>query len=139
MEINGCKSRWFNIGKGCPQHSVLSPTLFISYHHDIGQFLSWCTSHFFADDLGAIIAGQMGARYTDQCIGLEKMGLFLEELTLYTALSIQAINHSKTVAMFSSRAIGRLKFDIAFNSDTKEKVEWVSEFKYLGYRLTPKL
>ena len=47
IEINYNKSRWFSIEKGGPQGSVLTPTLFISYHCDMGQFLSECTSHFF--------------------------------------------------------------------------------------------
>ena len=39
----------------------------------MGQFLSECTSQFFADDVVAVLSGQLGVRYTDQCIDLEKL------------------------------------------------------------------
>ena len=53
IEIAGQKSRWFSILKGCPQWSVFSSTLFITYHVDMGEFLGFCLSHFVADDLAA--------------------------------------------------------------------------------------
>jgi hypothetical protein len=141
IEISSKKSRWFSIGKGCPQGSVLSPTLFISYNCDMGQFLSGCCSHFFADDLAAIVAGQLGVRYTDQCIDLEKRTKsFVDHLEYYSCLSGQPINLSKTEALFSSRAIGLPKFDINFlNHNNEEKIKWAKEFKYLGYWISPKL
>ncbi|CAF5228212.1 unnamed protein product, partial [Rotaria magnacalcarata] len=49
IEINETRSRWFNIDKGCPQGSALSPTLFITYNCDLGSSLANCTSHLFAD------------------------------------------------------------------------------------------
>ena len=39
IEIAVAKSRWCNILKGWPQGSFLSPTLFITYHADMGDFL----------------------------------------------------------------------------------------------------
>ena len=69
IEIKGAKSRWFNIERGSPQGGVLSPTLFISFHADMPEFLSWCTSHFFADDLAAIVSGQIGLKFCNQCFG----------------------------------------------------------------------
>ncbi|CAF4179157.1 unnamed protein product, partial [Adineta steineri] len=107
IEIKGHKSRYFNIEKGGPQGSVLTPTLFISYHCDMGQLLSSCTSHFFADDVAAILAGQMGVRFTDQCLDLEKrVKSFLDRLEFYSCLSDQPLNRSKTDALFSAHAIG---------------------------------
>ena len=121
IEINGRKSRWFSIEKGGPQGGVLTPCLFITYHYEMGQFLSWCSSHFFADDLAAIVSGQIGKRFTDQCLDLEKrLKLFLNQLEYYSPLSVQPINFSKTEALFSARAIGLPKFDTFFDS-TKEK------------------
>ena len=55
------------------QGSMLTPTLFISYHCDMRQFLSECINHVFADDVAVIPAAQLGLRYTDQCINLEKL------------------------------------------------------------------
>ncbi|CAF4071385.1 unnamed protein product, partial [Rotaria sp. Silwood2] len=117
IEINNDKSRWFSIGKGGPQGSVLTPTLFISYHCDMGQFLSQCTSHFFADDVAAILAGHLGVRYTSQCIDLEKrIKSFLDSLEYYSCLADQPLNRTKTKAMFSARAIGSPNFNITFDS-----------------------
>ncbi|CAM4848346.1 unnamed protein product [Rotaria magnacalcarata] len=66
IEINGSKSRWFSIEKGGPQGSVLTPTLFITYNCDMDSSLSGCISHFFADDLAGIMAGQLGINYSSQ-------------------------------------------------------------------------
>lgn len=140
IEINGIKSRWFTIEKGCPQGGILSPSLFITYHSDMGQFLTGCTSHFFADDLAAIVAGQLGIRYTDQCLDLEKrIKSFLDQLEYYSCLTAQPINFNKTEALFSARAIGLPKFEISFDSANEKKICWTNEFKYLGYWITPKL
>ncbi|CAF4586909.1 unnamed protein product, partial [Rotaria socialis] len=88
IEINGEKSRWFNIEKGGPQGGILTPTVFISYHADMPDFLSWCTSHFFADDLAAILAGQIGIKYSKQCLDLEKkLKLFVDQLEYYCLLT----------------------------------------------------
>ncbi|CAF1576130.1 unnamed protein product [Rotaria magnacalcarata] len=66
IEIDGEISRWFNISKGCPQGSIFSPTLFITYNSDMGDFLGGCMSHFFADDLAAILAANEPS-LDDQC------------------------------------------------------------------------
>ncbi|CAF3913491.1 unnamed protein product [Rotaria sp. Silwood2] len=140
IEINETRSRWFNIDKGCPQGSVLSPTLFITYNCDLGSSLAGCISHLFADDMAGIVAGQLGIKYTYQCLDLEKrLKVFIDHLEYYSCLTDQPINTNKTQALFTTRAIGHPKFDIHFNSGSKEKINWVSEFKYLGYLISPKL
>ena len=137
IEIAGKKSRWFYITKGGPQDSILSPSLFITYHADMGDFLGSCLSHFFADDLAAVIAGSIGMKFSSQCLDLErKLQLFFENLEYYSNLTIQPINYSKTEAVWSARAIGSPQIEI---SSDNHKIQWVKEFKYLGYRITPKL
>ncbi|CAF4609611.1 unnamed protein product, partial [Rotaria magnacalcarata] len=37
------------------------------------------------------------------------------------------------------RAIGHHKFVINFRQDTMDIIEWTSEYKYLGYIISPKL
>jgi hypothetical protein len=96
----------------------------------MGQFLSSCTSHFFADDAAAILSGQMGVRYTDQCLDLEKrIKSFLAHLEYYSRLSDQPINRTKTEALFSARAIGSPKFDIKFYGDDEAIISWSQEYK----------
>ncbi|CAF2020372.1 unnamed protein product [Rotaria magnacalcarata] len=137
IEIGGIKSRWLNISRGCPQGSILSPTLFISYHADMGDFLSFCLSYSFADDLAAVLAGSIGMKYSNQRIDFErKLQLFFEYLEFYSVLTVQPINYTKTEALWSARAIGRPKFEISYGGN---KISWSNEFKYLGYWITPKL
>jgi hypothetical protein len=103
-------------------------------------FVPWCMSHFFADDLIAVISGQIGVRFTDQCLDLEKrINFLLEYLVFYSLLLAQPINMSKTEAMFSARAIGSSKFDIFLKYEKEENIKWVKEFKYLGHWISPKL
>ena len=137
IEINGEKSRWFDIQKGCPQGSILSPTLFITYHSDMIDFLGVCLPHFFADDLAAIVAGSIGSKFTRQCLDLErKLRVFFDNLEFYATLTAQPINFSKTKALWSARAIGPPKVTIPVHAN---EITWEKQFKYLGYNLTPKL
>ena len=137
IEIKGVKSRWFNIEKGGPQGGILSPTVFISYHADMPDFLAWCSSHFFADDLAAVLAGQMGIKYSKQCLDLEKkIKVFLDNLDYYCLLSVQPINYEKTEGLWSARAIGAAPFEIEREENI---IKWCKAFKYLGYWISPKL
>jgi hypothetical protein len=88
IEIEEMKSRCFLIEKGGPQGSVLTPTVFITYHCDMSLFLAGCTSHYFADDVAASLAGQLGVKYTNQCLDLEKrVKSFLDCLEFYSTLA----------------------------------------------------
>ena len=137
IEIAGVKSRWFEIQKGCPQGSVLSPSLFISYHADMDDELGISLNHFYADDMAAIVAGDLGRKFSLQCIELErKLKIFFDKLEYYTILTAQPINYDKTEAMWTARAIGNPKFEITAKD---KQITWVKNFKYLGYWFTPKL
>ncbi|CAF1491701.1 unnamed protein product [Rotaria magnacalcarata] len=106
----------------------------------MGQFLSEYTSHFFADDVAAILSGQLGVRYTRQCIDLERrVKSFLDSLEYYSCLADQPLNRAKTQAMFSARAIGSPKFNIMFDSGDDKRICWKSEYKYHGYIISSKL
>ena len=140
IEINGSNSRWFSVGQGGPQGSVLTPSLFISYHCDLSIFLSGCSSHLFADDVAAVLAGNISTRYTEQCIELEKQTKkFIDRLELYSLISDQPLNYSKTEAMFSARAISFPKFEVKFSSGDGNSLNWVPDFKYLGYVISRKV
>ena len=101
------------------------------------DFLAWCSSHFFADDLAAVLAGQMGIKYSKQCLDLEKkIKVFLDNLDYYCLLSVQPINYEKTEGLWSARAIGAAPFEIEREENI---IKWCKEFKYLGYWISPKL
>ncbi len=137
IEINNCKSRWFCIGRGGPQGSPLTPTIFITYHADMSNFLSWSSSHLFADDLAAIVSSQIGVEFTTQCLDLEKrLKSFSEQLEYYCLLTVQPINYNKTEGLWSTRAPRSAPFDIEIGGN---KIKWTKEFKYLGYFITPRL
>jgi hypothetical protein len=137
IEIKNFKSRWFSIAKGGPQGSPLTPTIFITYHADMSNFLSWSSSHLFADDLAAIVSSQIGIKFTLQCLDLEKrLKFFFEQLEYYCLLTVQPINYNKTEGLWSTRAPHSAPFDIEIGGN---KINWTKEFKYLGYFITPRL
>jgi hypothetical protein len=101
------------------------------------EIISFCLSHFLAEDLAAVLAGSIGMKYTSQCLDLEnKPELFFNNLEYYSTLTAQPINYAKTEGLWSARAIGSPKFDICTGDN---KLQWVNKFKYLGYWITPKL
>ncbi|CAF4520684.1 unnamed protein product [Rotaria sp. Silwood2] len=139
IEVKGKRSRWIKIHRGCPQGSSFSPTLFITYHSDMADYLPGEKSFFFADDLAAVFAGQIGIRFTNQCIDLERrLQNFLDQLELYSILSVQPINYSKTQAMFSARAVSYPN-PLSQVRCGDHSLEWITSFKYLGYWLSTKL
>lgn len=111
--------------------------MFISFHADLPIFLSWCSSHLFADDLAATAAGQIGVKYSVQCLDIERrLKQLLVQLEAYSILCAQPINIKKTEAMWSARAIGSPSFDLEIAG---EKLTWIKEYKYLGYWLCSNL
>ena len=91
----------------------------------MGEFLGFCLSHFFADDLAAVLAGSIGMKYSTQCLDLEKkLNLFFDNLLFYSTLTSQPINFSKTVSLWSTRAIGSPKFEISAGDN---KIRWVKK------------
>ncbi|CAM2714927.1 unnamed protein product [Rotaria socialis] len=137
VEIKGQKSRWFSIYRGGPQGSILTPTVFITYHSDMTNYLNMASSFMFADDLAAVVSGRIGEKYNIQCLDLErKLKSVIDALEFYSILSVQPINYEKTVGLWSARAIGTPKFDLYMS---EKNIQWTREFKYLGYWITPKL
>ena len=72
-------------------------------------------------------------------IGISLNNNIIDYLEYYSVLTNQPVNLEKSVVMFSARAIGYPNFDIYFNDHTHTKLEWVSEFNYLGYTISSKL
>ena len=139
IEIQGRRSRWITIHRGGPQGSVFTPTLFITYHSDMADFIPGAMAFFFADDLAAVLAGQMGIKFSEQCIDLERrLQSFLEQLEFYSILAVQPINYAKTQTMFSARAVGYPN-PMPHLECGGNHIEWISAYKYLGYWLTTKM
>ena len=137
IETKGKRSRWFQIRKGGPQGSTFTPILFITYHSDLSEFLGCCSSHLFADDLAAIMAGAIGMKFSAQCIELEsKLKLFFDKLEYYCILTAQPINYPKTHGFFSARTVTKPKIELKCG---EIEIDWAAKVKYLGYVFTPKL
>ncbi len=62
-----------------------------------------------------------------------------KELEYYAVLIVQPINFEKTEATYSARAIGSPKFEFFLGVDKTKRINWVNEFKYLGYWISPKI
>ncbi|CAF1168797.1 unnamed protein product [Rotaria sordida] len=105
----------------------------------MADFIPGAMSFFFADDLAAVLAVQMGIKFTEECIDLERrLHTFFEQLELHSILAVQPINYTKTQIMFSARAVCYPNpLPVILCGDYI--IEWVSEFKYLGYWITTKL
>lgn len=105
----------------------------------MADFIPGAMSFFFADDLAAVIAGQIGIKFTEQCIDLERrLRTFFEQLEFYSMLAVQPINYIKAQIMFSTRALCYPN-PMPVIRCGEHIIEWVSSFKYLGYWLTTKL
>ncbi len=105
--MQGKISRWFPIHCCGPQGSSVTPSLFITYHVDMGQFLPMAMPFFVADDLAAVIAGEIDTRYMERCIDLERrLRTFFDHLEYYSILAVQPINYLKTQAIWSAREGG---------------------------------
>ena len=61
--------------------------------------LSSCVSHSFADNLVAVMGGQLSVKYSIHCIDLEKrIKILLDQIEFYSCLSDQPINIDSTGA-----------------------------------------
>ena len=139
VEVADRRSNWFPIKRGGPQGSSLTPSIFITYHSDMGDCLPMALSSFFADDLAAVMAGQIGMNFTVQCLDVEKrLQSFFDALEFYAILSVQPINYDKTKILFSARAVAPPKKMPVLTCGGNE-IGWIKEYKYLGYWISQKI
>jgi hypothetical protein len=131
VEINGSKSKIYNIPYGVPQGAVLSPTLYNIFTHDIPKFIDTSLA-LFADDT-AIFCSSPYARTITQA--LKEHAKLINDYMQKWKINI---NSAKTQALFITNRIKkelpgkRIKL---FNSN----VLWQTESKYLGFMLEKKM
>ncbi len=118
----------------------MTPSVFITYHSDLCDAIPAATSFLFADDVAATMAGQMGIKYSDQCLDLEKrLTTFFNDLEYYSVLAVQPINYNKTQIMWTARAVNYYPNPRPSFKCGGHIIEWTNNYKYLGYWITTKL
>ena len=129
VDVDGYISEMQNISVGVPQGSVLGPLLFNLFINDITAAID-CKKVLFADD-GVFYITE--ATF-DLCV--ERVKLVLKQLSEYLTNNKLVPNTDKTKLMLITARYVKNLPDIYFNND---KLEWVSNIKYLGIILDNKL
>ena len=127
--LNDLKSNIEDITCGVPQGSILGPLCFNLYINDLPLAVSEeCV--LFADDAAFVV---VSSDLTDLFTRIEKL---FADINQYLSQNCLVPNATKSkLMMFSSRTTAELP-EFVFSGG---KIEWVSEFKYLGLILTNKL
>ncbi len=130
-------SKVFYVYIGLPQGSSLSPYLFIVFHCDLVTCLGAHSGHLFADDLNVLIRPPVMKHFSSMIEYLEREGTRIcEQIYSYSKKWKQPINVSKTVAQLFYTQVRKPIVNITMAG---QKIELVSEFKYLGFTWTSKL
>ena len=130
LHVNNFRSEKLPITKGVPQGSILGPLLFCLYINDIVYAVD-AEVILFADDAAFIItAPTLEQLYT-------KIKKLFKDLMKYLTFNKLVPNLKKSKLMyFTSRPLPDALEDISFGT---EKIEWVSEMRYLGVTLSSKM
>ena len=131
------QSDTFDVHIGLPQGSSLSPYLFVVFHCDLVKCLEAHSGHLFADDLSVLIKPPIMKRLDPMIQFLEKEGSRVcDQIHAYSIKWKQPINISKTVAQIFQSQVRRPQLTVTMN---KKELEFVKEFKYLGFTWTDRL
>ena len=127
----------FNINKGLPQGSSLSPYLFIVYHCDLIQCLGAHSGHLFVDDLSVPIKAPVMKSLNSVKGYMEIEGnTVCNKVAAYAIKWKQPINVQKTVAQIFYSQVHRPDIKIEMEG---VRLEIVDKFKYLGFTSTSKM
>ena len=130
VRINSIRSEKLPVSKGVPQGSILGPLLFCLYINDIVNAVD-AETILFADDAAFIITAP-----TIELLYAKIRKLF-SDLNKYLTFNKLVPNLKKSKLMyFTSRPEPDNLENINFGT---EKIEWVSEMKYLGVIVSSKL
>lgn len=135
VEINGNKSKPYELPAGTPQGSILSPRLFTYFINDL-PVPRGCKTATFADDTGITASGK---NYELEKI-VDTLTEGCKEVTDYFTDWKVKVNASKTEAILFTKSpkMLRLRQDYKIGFCNTE-LEWKNEVKYLGMILDSKL
>ena len=130
LQVNNFRSEKLPISKGVPQGSILGPLLFCLYINDLVYAVD-AEVILFADDAAFVLtAPTLDLLYT-------RIKKLFNDLMRYLTYNKLVPNLKKSKLMyFTSRPVPDTLEDISFGT---ERIEWVSEMKYLGVVLSGKM
>lgn len=132
VRVQSSKSAALSLSTGLPQGSNLGPLLFSIYINDLPLACPDVFVQMYADDTVVYAHGRNIAQV------VEKLTNYMDSITTWLKHSCMQLNTSKTVAMFFTKSHKNFSVepDIFVSG---EKLQIVSEYKYLGVLIDSKL
>uniref|UniRef100_A0A8C8E3R6 Reverse transcriptase domain-containing protein n=1 Tax=Oryzias sinensis TaxID=183150 RepID=A0A8C8E3R6_9TELE len=132
VKVQSFKSAALSLPTGIPQGSILGPLLFSLYINDLPSSCPDVSVQMYADDTVVYAHGSNSSQVA------EKLTNAMVNITAWLKYSCLQLNTSKTVAMFFTKSDNNLTAEPdVFVSG--ERLQIVSEYKYLGVLLDSKL
>jgi hypothetical protein len=130
-QINESMSELQPVQYGVPQGSILGPLLFLMMINDLPNYLNFSECLLYADDTTLVFSDKDIQNLTG------KLNADLNKLASYCTINKLLLNPSKSKLMYFSKHKENIILpDIFLNA---EKIELVSEFKFLGFYLNDSL
>ena len=123
-------SSFINCSVGVPQSSVLGPLLFSVYVNDLPLACPEVETQMYADDTVILAHGR------DRCEVTAKLTAAMGKIATWLSESCLTLNVSKTAFMYFYIRKNGNQPDIFVNG---EKIQTVSNFKYLGVSVDSQL
>jgi hypothetical protein len=133
VDINGISSNLLQIRTGVPQGSILGPLLFIIYMNDIASVSSTFHTVLYADDTN--LTGTINAFNSPAVMINEE----LNKIHSWMCVNKLSLNVKKTKLMVFSYKNNRTSLNFPDIKLNNNKIERVSEFKFLGIYIDDKL
>lgn len=132
VRVQTSQSSALHLSTGVPQGSILGPLLFSLYINDLPSACSYVSVQMYADDTVLYVHGSSAPQVA------EKLTQAMIQVTAWLKHSCLQLNTSKTVAMFFTKSHSSLS-DEPDVFVSGERLQVVTEFKYLGVILDSKL
>lgn len=126
VQVDGCSSSLRSVTCGVPQGSILGPICFSLYINDMPLAVKEKVVLFADDAAFVIICHSLDGLY-------RKIRALFSDLSSYLNINKLVPNSRKSKLMMIKSRLTPVLPDLYFSG---ERIEWVSEFKYLGITLS---